>query len=145
MALRFDIKNIANQPVEIGALGIPMVFNNIISDRSLSEAHEKCAFFDPYIGQDAGYLQVTRLSGKGPALVVVPEGKTPFEAYHLLDEPIKPNQTFEGTFEWMAHTQAYAENEWSGVKQWNPPTVQVLAPGQTRSYGVKLLLSPANP
>ena len=142
LVLRFDIKNLANQPVEIGALGIPLVFNNIISDRSLSEAHEKCAFFDPYIGQDAGYLQVTRLSGKGPALVVVPDGKTPFEAYRLLDEPVRPNQTFEGTFAWMAHSQAYAENEWAGVQQWNPPTLQVLAAGQTRSYGVKFLLSP---
>ena len=30
---------------------------------------------------------MTRLSGQGPALVVVPEGKTPFEAYRLLNEP----------------------------------------------------------
>src|SRR5438270_10369957 len=27
-------------------------------------------------------LQVTRLSGQGPALLVLPEGKTPFEAYN---------------------------------------------------------------
>ena len=42
-----------------------MIFNNMITGRNLKEAHEKCSFFDPYIGQDAGYLQVTRLSGHG--------------------------------------------------------------------------------
>src|SRR5262249_40316042 len=85
LVLRFDIKNKSGAPVEIGGLGIPMIFNNILTGRNLKEAHEKCSFFDPYIGQDAGYLQVTRLSGLGPALVIVPEGQTPFEAYQLLN------------------------------------------------------------
>ena len=141
LALRFAIKNKAAQPVQIGALGIPMVFNNIISNRTLEQAHVLCSFSDPYIGQDAGYLQVTRLSGRGPTLVVVPEGKTPFEGYRLLNEPMRPNQTFEGMFAWMVHTQAYAENEWRNATPWNPPTIATLAPGETRTYGVRFLLS----
>src|SRR5262245_41261636 len=141
LVLRFDIKNKTAEPVQIGALGIPMVFNNILTGRSLKEAHEKCSFFDPYIGRDAGYLQVTRLSGLGPALVVVPEGQTPFEAYQLLTEPSRPSQTFEGAFAWMVHTQAYAEDDWKNVNQWNTPTSVTIAPGATRTYGVKFLLA----
>lgn len=141
LALRFAIKNNTGEPVEIGALGIPLIFNNIITGRSLPEAHERCSFFDPYIGQDAGYLQVTRLSGKGPALVVVPEKETPFEAYAPLSEPMRPNQTFEGAFAWMAHSRAYAENEWKSAEPWNPPTSATLAPGATRTYGVRFLVS----
>ncbi|RYX82650.1 hypothetical protein EON83_18295 [bacterium] len=141
LVLRFAIKNIATQPVDIGALGIPMVFNNIIMERSLEQAHAICSFADPYIGQDAGYLQVTRLSGHGPTLVVVPDGKTPFEGYRLLDEPIRPNQTYEGTMAWMVHTQAYAENEWRAATPWNPPTFATIATGATRTYGVKFLVS----
>ncbi len=141
LVLRFDIKNRSREPVQLGALGIPMVFNNIITGRNLKEAHEKCSFSDPYIGQDSGYLQVTRLSGQGPALVVVPEDHTPFEAYQLLNEPTRPNQTFEGAFAWMVHSQAYAEDEWKNVAQWNPPTSVTIAPGATRTYGVKFLLS----
>ena len=141
LTLRFAVTNRTAAPVEVGALGIPMVFNNIISDRSLEQAHAVCSFSDPYIGQDAGYLQVTRLSGKGPALVVVPDGKTPFEAYHPLREPTRPNQTFEGMFEWMAHSRAYAENEWRQATPWNPPTTAVLAPGETRTYGVRFLVA----
>jgi hypothetical protein len=141
LVLRFDIKNKTNEPVQIGALGIPMIFNNIFTGRNLKEMHERCSFFDPYIGLDAGYLQVTRLSGLGPALVVVPEGQTPFEAYQLLNEPTRPNQTFEGAFAWMVHTQAYAEDEWKNVQQWNPPTSVTLAPGAGKTYAVKFLLA----
>ena len=141
LVLRFDLKNKTSQPIQLGALGIPMIFNNMITGRNLKEAHEKCSFSDPYIGQDAGYLQVTRLSGLGPALLVVPDGQTPFEAYQLLTEPTRPGQTFEGAFAWMVHTQAYAEDEWRGVEQWNPPTMTTIAPGATKSYGVKFLLA----
>lgn len=156
LVLRFTLKNKSSQPVEIGALGIPMVFNNVLNDRSLEEAHAKCSFYDPYIGEDAGYLQVTRLSGKPPALLVVPDGKTPFEAYNpILDHPgrwgAKPiftdptprGITFEGFYQWMVHSRAYAENEWKGVNEWNPATSLTLAPGQTKTYGVRFLLAPS--
>ena len=66
LSLHFAIQNPTKSAVEIGALGIPMVFNNIITDRTLEQAHAVCSFSDPYIGQDGGYLQVTRLTGKGP-------------------------------------------------------------------------------
>ena len=86
LVLRFVLKNKSQQPVQIGALGIPMIFNNVLNDRSLEQAHALWSFYDPYIGEDAGYLQVTRLNGHGPALLVVPDGKTPFEAYNpILD------------------------------------------------------------
>ena len=141
LVLRFELRNKTSQHVQLGALGIPMIFNNIITRRNLKEAHEKCSFSDSYIGQDAGYLQVTRLSGAGPALVVVPDGQTPFEAYELLNEPTRPSQTFEGAFAWMVHTHAIAEEEWRGVVPWNPPTFVTIASGETKTYGVKFLLA----
>ena len=112
LVLRFALTNTTSQTVEIGALGMPVVFNNIISDRNLVEAHARCVFFDPYVGLDAGYLRVTRLTGLGPALAVIPDGSSPFEAYGPLREPTRPSQTFEGAFEWLVHTKALAENEW---------------------------------
>jgi hypothetical protein len=140
LVLNFELKNKTGEPLELGALGIPMVFNNILTDRPLSEAHEKCSFSDPYIGQDAGYIQVTRLKGNGPALVVVPHGKTPLEAYQLLSEPMRPNQTFEGTFEWLAHSQTFAES-WKNAHPWNTPTSEIIAPEAVRSFGVKFLVA----
>ncbi|HEU5403378.1 MAG TPA: DUF5695 domain-containing protein, partial [Terriglobales bacterium] len=168
LVLRFTIRNKSAQPVEIGALGIPMVFNNVMNHRKLDEAHEKCSFYDPYIGDDAGYVQVTRLNGHGPALVVVPFGKTPLEAYSPIvspsrhrpgaeDQParISPEQrnfiftdptprgvTFEGFYNWMVYTKAFADNEWKNAQQWNQPTMITLKPGEERTYGVEFLLSP---
>ncbi|MGH9860770.1 MAG: DUF5695 domain-containing protein, partial [Candidatus Acidiferrales bacterium] len=63
LVLRFTLKNKTAQPVQVGALGIPLVFNNVLSQRSLEQAHALCSLSDPYIGNDAGYVQVTRLKG----------------------------------------------------------------------------------
>ncbi len=154
LVLRFALTNASTKAIQIGALGLPMIFNNVLNDRSLDQAHAICSFYDPYIGEDAGYLQVTRLSGHGPALVVVPEGKTPFEAYNpILDrkghsgaapvftDPTPRGITFEGFYEWMVHSQAYAENEWKNAQPWNAPTSLTLAPGESKSYGLKFLVS----
>ncbi|MGH9731460.1 MAG: DUF5695 domain-containing protein, partial [Candidatus Acidiferrales bacterium] len=126
----------------------------VMNNRSLAQAHEICSFYDPYIGEDAGYLQVTRLNGHGPALVVVPDGKTPFEAYNpilnkrsvngavpIFSDPTPRWVTFEGFYDWMVHSEAYAENEWKNAQPWNPPTMLSLAPGESKTYGVKFLLA----
>jgi hypothetical protein len=167
LVLRFTLTNRTPNPLQVGALGIPMVFNNVLSDRSLDQAHAACVFYDPYIGEDAGYLQVTRLTGLGPALLVVPDGRTRFEAYNPILNPRRsppaPGQaqapanapveaqiftdrtrrgtTFEGFFDWMVHSQAFAENEWKGAQQWNPPTALTLRPGESKSYGVRFLVA----
>src|SRR5579863_518724 len=154
LVLRFTLTNKTANVVQVGALGIPMIFNNVLTGRSLEEAHAKCSFYDPYIGEDAGYVQVTRLTGHGPALLVVPEGRTPFEAYNpILDKPgswgARPvftdptprGITFEGFYEWMVHSAAYAENEWKTADGWNPATSLTLAPGESKTYGLKFLLS----
>jgi len=142
LVLRFELHNSTDQSVEIGALGIPMVFNNILEGRSLDEAHAACSFYDPYIGLDGGYLQVTRLSGNGPALIVVPHGNTPFEAYSpLLSDRTRRGITFEGFYEWLVHSKAHADTEWNEAEPWNPPTSVTLAPGEARSYGVAFLVA----
>ena len=159
LVMRFDIKNKSNSSVQIGALGIPMVFNNVITNRTLDQAHATCSFADPYIGRDAGYLQVTRLSGANPALLVLPDGRTPFEAYNpILNAPkagstdskdpvavftelTARGQTFEGFLEWMVHSKAYADSEWAKASPWNPATDLTLAAGESKTYGVTFVLS----
>lgn len=142
LVLRFEIKNASDKPVEIGSLGIPLIFNNILHNKKLDEAHIRCVFYDPYTGQDAGYLQVTRLHGHGPVLLVTPYGNTPFEAWNpLLDDPTPKGVTFEGFFEWMAHSRAHYEEDWREAEPWNRPTSARLNPGDVRSYGLRFLLS----
>ncbi len=142
LVLRFEVANRTYRPIEIGALGIPMPFDNILSDHSLDQAHAINSFTDPSISGDAGYVQVTRLTGTGPALVVAPWGKTPLEAWNpLLDEKTQRGITFEGFYEWLALSRAFADSAWANAASWNPPTSVTLAPGEKRSWGVRFLLA----
>ncbi len=142
IVMRFTLTNISAEPVEIGALGMPMVFNNNFNGKSLDQAHAESVFFDPYIGMDAGYLQVAHLHGKGKVLIALPFGKSPFEAWRpLTDDPLPSGYTYEGLHEWMVHSKSYAETAWKEAEQWNNATSALMKPGETVSYGVRFILA----
>ncbi|NEW77899.1 MAG: hypothetical protein GZ086_00410 [Gelidibacter sp.] len=142
LVMRFEITNKSANNIEIGALGIPMIFNNILEGKSLNETHAQNVFFDPYIGMDAGYLEVKRLSGRGPALLVLPQENMPFEAYRpLLDDPTPRSIVFEGFHEWMIYSKAYADNEWKDANQWNAPTSLLLKSKASKNFALKFVLS----
>ena len=154
LTLRFTLRNPGRKAIELGAVGIPLIFDNILSGKDLAQAHKICSFSDPSIALDAGYVQVTRLNGHGPALVVVPDGKTPFEAYKPIAGPNRPGRqaelfhdltprsmTFEGFYEWMVASAAYQQNEWKNAEPWNPATSIVLEPGGERTVGLRFLMS----
>lgn len=144
LVLRFELANTSKATVEIGSLGIPLIFNNILDGQSLDSAHKHNVFYDPYIGMDAGYLQVTRLSGKGPSLLVIPQGKTPFEAYSpLLDDPSPRSITFEGFYEWMPLSKAHAETDWKTAQPWNVPSSLMLRAGERHSFALKFIVAPS--
>lgn len=156
LAMRFTLTNPGKTAVEIGGLGLPMVFDNIISGRDLNEAHETASFYDPYVGRDGGYLQVARLNGAGPTLLVVPEKNTPFELYKpilntrnpdkslkIYSDPEPRNMTFEGFYDWMVTAKGFADTDWKGVEQWNATTSLTLKPGESRTIGVQFVLSPS--
>jgi len=155
--LTFTLTNRTQKPVHVGAVGIPMVFNNIMNGRTLEQSYATCSFYDPYIGQDAGYVQVGRLTGKGPILLIVPEGHTPLEAWKpildkrvsrggeglLLNDPTPRGTTFEGSYDWMVHSAAFAETDWKGAEQWNPPSEELLQPGKSVTYSLRLFTAPS--
>ena len=157
LVLRFSLTNSTSTAVHLGGFGIPMVFNNNMNDRTLEQSYAKCSFYDPYIGEDAGYVQVVRLTGTGPVLLLSPEGHTPFEAWKpildkrdratgmgdLLNDPTPRGMTYEGSFDWMVHSAAFAEKEWKGIEEWNPATETVIEPGKTITYGLRLFVAPS--
>lgn len=156
LVLHFTVTNTGSAPLEIGGAGISMVFNNTMNGLTLDQAYKTCSFYDPYIGEDAGYVQVVRLNGLGPVLLVVPDAHTPFEAWKpildhrdrttgkgLLDnDPTPRGTTFEGSYDWMVHSAGFATTDWKGVDEWNPATLQTLAPGQSATFGLRFLVAP---
>jgi hypothetical protein len=156
LTLRFTLTNTSAQPVEVGGLGFPLVFNNILADRSLEEAHARNSFVDPYIGMDAGYAQVTRLNGQGPALLVLPERGTPLEAWRPVESAKKAQpgdiftdrgerqQVAEGFYDWTVASLGFAQKEWARAPwQWNRPTSFTLPPSESRTFGLRFVLSPS--
>ncbi len=152
LMMGLSLTNTSEKPVEIGALGVPMIFDNILSGRSLEKAHQLNSFSDPYIGGQSGYIQVTRLNGEGPVLLVLPEKNTSFEAYgpllnraetdpHMFSENTPRSITFEGFYQWMVHSKAYQSDVWSNAEQWNPPTSLSLVPGASAQLGFRFVLS----
>ena len=161
ISLHFTLANRTKLPVHIGGFGIPMIFNNIMNDRTLEQSYAKCSFYDPYIGEDAGYVQVVRLDGRGPVLLILPERHTPLEAWKpILDkraakngpalpgnDPTPRSATFEGSFDWLVHSTGFAQTDWTRTTgkqpdEWNPPTETVLAPGQAVTYGLRFVVAP---
>ncbi|RXS97287.1 hypothetical protein ESZ00_05090 [Silvibacterium dinghuense] len=156
VALHFTLTNKGSQPLELGGIGMAMVFNNMINTRTLEQAYGACSFYDPYIGEDAGYVQVSPLKGTGPVLLVVPDGHTPLEAWkpimdkrdrktglgELGNDPEGHWTTFEGSYDWMVNSKAYADTEWHGAQEWNTPTEQMLAPGKSVTVGVRFIVAP---
>ena len=144
LVLQFELTNMTGNPIQIGGLGIPMVFNNILHRRSLEEAHAVNSFHDPYIGLDAGYVQVVRLDGTGPVLAVTPSGDTPLEAWRpLLDDRTPRNTTHEGFYAWTAHSQAWVDTEWTDAEPWNPASSRMIEIGESVTYGVRFSLAPS--
>ncbi len=144
LALAFTIENSGNEAIEIGSLGMPIEFNNIFTNRTATETTEQCVFVDPYIGLDAGYLQVTRLTGTGPSLVITPlNSYSKFEAWQFLTEPEDVPlgyqiQTYEGNYAYQVHSLALAEKEWGDAEPWNSPTSAVLEAGESLTVGLRL-------
>lgn len=145
LVMEFEVSNPQSFPVEIGSMGFPIAFNTIFTGRTAADTNANCSLIDPYIGNDAGFVQVAPLLGTQPPLIITPSGNTPFEAWRWLPEdtanyPYYQSQTFEGYYEWQTHTLAWAENEWKNVTPWNVPTSEVLGVNQTRVFGLQFHL-----
>lgn len=134
------LTNSSTKDIEVGGLGFAMIFNQIFTNNSLDESHNNSSFIDPYIGQDAGYLQVARLNGQKPTLLVVNAGNTPFEAYRpLSDDKTQKDVHFEGFYEWTAFSKAYFDTNWNGKRQWNTPSSFVLKAGDSKTFALKFI------
>ena len=138
--------------VEIGGLGFSMPMNQMFSGRSLPEVAKRCSFTEVYLGGDAGYVQVTRTTGDGPVLLVMPLLSTGggggavaggFEGWRPLKWEDRANYDWmhEMLYEVVIHSKAYAENEWRSATPWAPPTSAIIPAGATVEYGVRMRLA----
>lgn len=56
---------------------------------------------------------------------------------------MQPGFMYEHTYEVLLHSSGFASREWAKAKQWNEPTSLTLLPGESRTYGFRMVLAPA--
>ena len=140
--------------LEVGGLGLSMPMNQMFTGRSLPVVARKCSFTEVYLGGDAGYVQVTRTTGEGPVLLVLPHGETQpssdggggghgFEGWRPLKWEDRANYDWmhEMLYEVVLHSKAYAQNEWRNAQPWAPASSRVIPAGGRATYGVRLRLA----
>jgi hypothetical protein len=151
LVLVIEVANGGAEPVELGGVGLAMVFNTIFNvpvhppDGDHVTIHEARFYVHPALARDSGYVQVVRVNGCGPVLVIVPEQHTPLEAWRPISEhPARRWVEFEGFHDWCVHSLAWAETEWQRAhgRQWNEPTSRTLGPGETARFGFRFVVAP---
>ncbi len=140
--LSWTVHNGGNLDLELGGFGASMPFNQMFTGRSLSNVAEHCSFAEPYLGRGAGYVQVTRATGDGPVLLVLPDAGE-FEAWRPLKQEDRANYDWmhEMLYEIVFHSKAYAQTDWRQGQLWNEPTSTVLRAGERAEFAVRLRLA----
>jgi hypothetical protein len=90
LELRFELTNMGNESLEVGAWGLGVVVETMDTQgggrRTLDDLAGNASMVDPAITGQHGYVSVTRMTGGGPVLLLVPEGGMGVEAWrHVLD------------------------------------------------------------
>jgi hypothetical protein len=138
LLVRFILQNTQTHALELGAFGMSMVFDQLFTGRTLDTIAESCSFNDPYIGMGAGYIQVVRTTGTGAVMLVLPDhdgAGAGFENWRLLrEDPTPRSVTFEGWYEALVYSKAWAENEWKDAgMRWNEGSSLLMQPGSTHN------------
>lgn len=126
------LRNKTDQPLEIGDLGLPLLFNtNYVSD-SLTTYTQR-VIRHSYVAGHGSFITVMRPNGVGPFLVMTPHAGTKLEYFrHDLS-----SGAWEGIYTAYIHSGAWAEAETRGTWR-QPQTSLVLAPAEEATYGFRL-------
>lgn len=80
--MAFTLRNTGTSPVEVGALGIAIIFQNKDNGKhDLDSMAQTCSMADPSISGEHGWVSVTRMTGKSQVLLIAPEVGTKMEAW----------------------------------------------------------------
>ncbi len=87
---RIEVENLGDEELELGELGLPLLFNNDYysdfsqSDEGMTRLFRSRFYVHKYIAGASSYITVTRLNGQMPALLLFPTGSTQLEFTHQI-------------------------------------------------------------
>ena len=132
------LRNRARQSVEIGELGFPMAFNNVMapdgrSDEAVADIVETRFHLHAFAGGAGSFLAATRMSGMPPTILVTPRSDLGWEFAATIPASLRTPVPWEGIPAVYIHSRATVDREeWP---EWaNGHTSLVLEPGEERVY-----------
>ncbi len=138
------LRNQTNEPLEIGDIGLPLLFNTIYA-RDPKVTYQKRVIRHSYVAGDNSFIFWTRANGEGPYLLMLPREGTHLEFFEptapgdhadSTDSVFWPQNAWEGLYTAYIHAVAEARAfETQGT--WRQPlTSKVLAPHGQRGSSV---------
>ncbi len=139
------LRNRSRQSLEIGELGFPMAFNNLMapngrSDEAVAEIVETRFHLHAFAGGAGSFLAATRMSGMPPTILVAPHaepggGDAGWEFAAAIPASLRTPFPWEGIPAVYVHSRATVDREeWP---EWaNGHTSLVLEPGDERTYEI---------
>ena len=132
----FVLKNGGTTPVEVLSWSAIMGFTDMsvhqAGKRTLDTMAADLVMIDPAICGQHGFISVTRMTGEGAVLLVVPENGTDFQAY--------PNESPPSL---MSLSKGHAEAEWKNASgaPWVEPSSVTLQPGASQTFSYRFLVA----
>lgn len=146
-AVRWSIEltNTGTAPLEIGDLGLPLPFNEYWAARDV--IYEARTMYHSFTGQNSSYITVSRPSGVGPFLLMIPDATTGagFEYMDNWRKEEHPDSAWAaggGTPAWSNGLDVFYIHS-AAIKStgrgYLPNTSLMLAPGEAKTYAFKFL------
>ena len=143
--LLWHVTNRGGVAVRLVDLGVSMPINQDFAGKTLPEVAREGSFVEPALLAGGGYAQAVRATGRGAVLLLVPLRGCELEAWRPLrgEDATRAATLNENTYEWLFHSSGFAAREWRAATPWNEPTSATLRAGETRTYGLRLLVAPS--
>jgi len=140
-----ELRNRSRRSIEIGELGFPMAFNNVLegylrTDQSLHEMYQDRVHVHKFIGGAASYLFAQRMNARPPGLLVVPGENTSWEFTNNVPASLATPYRWDGIPIVYVHSLATIERE-EWTEWFNGHSNRILEPGETANVQLKFLVA----
>jgi len=139
-----ELRNRSRRSVEIGELGFPMAFNNVLEvngrdAKAIEDLYEHRVHLHMNVGRAGSYLHAARVSGEGVGILVMPGKDTEWEFANSVPASLHSPYRWPGIPIAYVHSRATIDRE-EWPEWFNGHSSFVLEPGDVRK--VQLIFAP---
>lgn len=168
LVLTFNVSANGGKDVEFGGIGFAQAYYNNWSGLSIDDTYDYCVVADPAIHSDGGYIQINRVSGASPSLLVAAMNdqstRTPLVQWRNIRSQDGGNPTLytdntgvtftnEGHYRWMVATAGFTSDDENSAKNngvqrgddWIDPSSITVKSGTSRIFALRFFLSNDGP